>query len=377
MNTAKVRIERLDTYTYAPLKAAVERIFDAFPMDLKGKNVVIKPNLLLARAPENASTTHPNVVRAVCEAVISRGGKALIAESGGGPINRMSLTHLYEVTGMTEAAEKSGAELNFNTESEKLAFPQGRTKKEFLVLKVIKDADLVISVAKLKTHGFMKMTGAVKNLFGVIPGLHKTLVHKDLPGKPEFASMICDLALAIKPVLTVTDAIVGMEGEGPSGGTPKKCGLLLASGDPFASDLAASAVMGIKPEEAPILREAIERKLIGNDPYKLEIEGEELRRVITPFSFPGNKKSIVGLLPGAIRYPIEDRLRAYPFITDRCASCGRCAGICPQKTIHKGKDHFHVDIEKCIRCYCCHEICPEKAIDMVRKGRYASYGKNH
>ena len=377
MKQGRVRIEICNDYTYDPVKAAVERIFQDFPLDFEGKTVAVKPNLLLARAPENASTTHPTVVRAVCEAVISRGGKAVIAESGGGPLTRAALAHLYEVTGMARAAEESGAALNFDTESQKLPYPAGKTKKEFLVLNAIRNADLVIDVAKLKTHGFMKMTAAVKNLFGVIPGLHKAMVHKDLPGKPEFASMICDLTLAISPALTIIDAVVGMEGEGPSGGTPKKCGLLLGSDDPFAADLASCAIMGIRPEEAPIMREAIGRGLVENDPYKLDIEGETLEKVLSPFAFPGSKRSVLGLLPGVLRYSIEDRLRAYPYITGRCISCGRCAGICPQKTIKKGADHFCVDIDNCIRCYCCHEICPEKAIDMVRKGRYPRNGKHH
>ncbi len=377
MNVSKVRIEKAESYTYPGIKEAIERIFEAFPMELEGKKVAVKPNLLLARAPENASTTHPNVVRAVCEAVIARGGHPVITESGGGPITKASLAHLYEVTGMKKAAEESGALLNEDTEAETLRYPAGKTTKEFLVLRAIRSADVVISVAKLKTHGFMKMTGAAKNLYGVIPGLHKAMMHKDLPGKPEFASMICDLAGAVSPALTITDAVIGMEGEGPSGGTPKKCGLILASDDPFASDLAASAIMGIKPEDAPILREAIARGLIPDDPHALQYEGAKLDEVISPFAFPGNRKTILGLLPGILRYPIEDGRRAYPYITDRCVSCGRCAGICPQKTIHKGKTHFEVDISHCIRCYCCHEICPEKAIDMVRKGRYPKNGKRH
>ena len=181
------------------------------------------------------------------------------------------------------------------------------------------------------------------------------------------------MAEAISPALSITDAIVGMEGEGPSGGTPVRTGLLLASDDPFASDVLASSIMGIRAQEAPILREAIERKLAPSSVSSLTVEGDSWKGG-RPYQFPGDKKSLIGLLPGVLRYPVEDLTRAYPYISERCVSCGRCAGICPAKAISRGKERFRVDIGKCIRCYCCHEICPEKAIDMIRKGKYPKHG---
>ena len=373
MGSSTVIVRKVNTYEDPALGKAVEEAFDRFLPDLRDKTVAVKPNLLLARAPENASTTTPAVIAAVCRAVIRRGGRALIVESGGGPITPSSLEKLYGVTGMKKAAEESGAELNYDCSSERMLVPAGKTKKEFLILSAIRHADLIVNVAKLKTHGFMKMTAAVKNLYGTIPGLHKAMIHKDLPSKKAFASMICDLATALRPALSITDAVIGMEGEGPSGGTPIRTGLLLASDDPFASDVLAASVMGIKAQDAPILREAIERELAASSPEGLKIEGDDWRGG-RPYRFPGEKKSILGLLPGVLRYPIEDMTRAYPFISDRCVSCGRCAAICPQKTIKKGKDRFRVDISACIRCYCCHEICPEKAIDMIRKGKYPKNG---
>ncbi|MBQ4624789.1 MAG: DUF362 domain-containing protein [Clostridia bacterium] len=372
MATECVRLIGADTYQYEEIKRAVEEALDAFPLPMEGKRVAVKPNLLLARTPENASTTHPMVIRAVCEGVKNRGGKAIIAESGGGPITPITLRHLYDATGMTRAAEESGAELNFNCESVKVSLPHGKKVKEYLCLKVIREADLLINVAKLKTHGFMRMTAAVKNLFGVIPGLHKAMMHKDLPEKNDFAAMINDLCLSVKPDLSIIDGVVGMEGEGPSGGTPKKCGLLLASYNPFALDMVAAKIMGLPENEAPILRDAIRRGLIPSSADEIRVEGISLSEAINPFRFPGKRKSILGLLPGVLRYPIEDATRPYPYITKTCISCGKCAGICPQKTIFKNKElgRFQVEIKDCIRCYCCHEICPEKAIDMLKKRKY-------
>ncbi|MBR5868951.1 MAG: DUF362 domain-containing protein [Clostridia bacterium] len=372
MAKKRVRLIGAANYQYGAIKAAVEEVLENFPLPVSGKKVVVKPNLLLARTPENASTTHPMVIRAVCEGIRDRGGVVTIAESGGGPITPATLRHLYDATGMTKAAEESGAELNFNCESVKVALPEGKRVKEYLCLKVIREADFIINVAKLKTHGFMRMTAAVKNLFGVIPGLHKAMVHKDLPDKNDFAAMINDLCLSVKPALSIIDGVIGMEGEGPSGGTPKKCGLILASEDPFALDLVAAAVMGLPANEAPILRDAIRRGLVPDSTDEVEVEGIPLEEAVTPFQFPGTHKSIIGVLPGVLRYPIEDAVRPYPYITEACISCGKCAGICPQKTVFKSKElgRFCVKIKNCIRCYCCHEICPEKAIDMLKKRKY-------
>lgn len=372
MSEKRVRLIQADTYQYSIIRDAVEEALQAFPVSMEGKRVVVKPNLLLARSPENASTTHPSIVKAVCEGVIARGGQAIIAESGGGPITPGTLRQLYDTTGMTKAAEESGALLNYNCESVRVALPQGKKVKDFLCLRVIREADLIINVAKLKTHGFMCMTAAVKNLFGVIPGLHKAMMHKALPDKNEFAAMINDLCLTVKPALSLIDAVVGMEGEGPSGGTPKKCGLLLASNDPFALDLAASKIMGVTPNEAPILRDAIRRGLVPALAEELKIEGTSLNDAICPFYIPGSKRSILGVLPGVLRYPIEDATRPYPYISPGCAVCGKCAAICPQKAIKKDKEinRFRVEIKSCIRCYCCHEICPEKVIIMIKKRKY-------
>ena len=202
MRTGTVLVNSVSHYEQAAVDQAVEAAFQRFlPSGLAGKTVAVKPNLLLARTPENASTTHPAVVAAVCRAVVKRGGKALIAESGGGPITPSSLEKLYEATGMKKAAEESGAELNFDCSAEKMEVPEGKTRKEFLVLSAIRRADLIVSVAKLKTHGFMKMTASVKNLYGTIPGLHKAMMHREYPAKKDFASMICDLAEAFRPAV--------------------------------------------------------------------------------------------------------------------------------------------------------------------------------
>ena len=178
MKTGTVLVKSVSRYEKAAVDSAIEEAFQRFLPDLAGKTVAVKPNLLLARTPENASTTHPAVISAVCSAVIKRGGKALIVESGGGPITPSSLEKLYEVTGMKSAAEESGAELNFDCSSEKMTVPAGKTRREFLVLSAVRKADLIVNVAKLKTHGFMKMTAAVKNLYGTIPGLHKAMMHR-------------------------------------------------------------------------------------------------------------------------------------------------------------------------------------------------------
>lgn len=367
----KVHIEHVINYNTENIVPAIERIFNQFgDLDFNGKKIVIKPNLLLARKPENCSTTHPSVIAAVAKEVIKRGGKVVIAESGGGVYTASALKSLYKTTGMTEAAEISGAELNYDTGSSEIDYPEAKIKNKFLLLNPIKDADIIISVSKLKTHRFMKMTAAVKNLYGTIPGLVKAAYHSEFKTKDKFAAMLVDLCEAVHPDISIIDGIIGMEGEGPSGGSPKKSEVLIASVNPYAADLVACRIMGLKWNEAPVMKEAVLRSLINQNLELLEITGENIENVLSDYEFPDELFGFIAKLPGFLRYPVEMRRKPYPYISNRCILCGKCAETCPQHIISKGQKQYNVDISKCIRCYCCHEMCPVKAIDMIGKKQY-------
>lgn len=339
-----------------------------------GETIVIKPNLLMRKSPDEAVTTHPSVIETAASSVIGAGGRAVLADSPGGPLNTRVLQWVYKGCGLTEAAARSGAVLNFNTAETTVKVPAGGILAGITVLEEIAQADGVVSISKLKTHGLTRLTGAVKNLFGVIPGLKKMEYHFRMPGVEEFSAMLVDVARTVSPRLHIIDAVVGMEGEGPSGGEPVHIGLLLASTCPFTLDLVASALVGIKPEDVPTIAVSIKRGYISGDINKVRLLGDPVSLPRLRFRMPPKavdfdllKANSRGRLPGWLISALNRRLRPYPvFNRDACISCGECARICPAGAISIDKKFPVPDLDRCIRCFCCQELCPQRAVKINR-----------
>jgi uncharacterized protein (DUF362 family)/NAD-dependent dihydropyrimidine dehydrogenase PreA subunit len=339
-----------------------------------GETIVIKPNLLMRKSPDEAVTTHPTVIEAAARSVINAGGKAVVAESPGGPMNTRVLHWVYKGCGLTEAAARSGAVLNFNTAETTVKVPAGGILAGVTVLEEVARADGIVSISKLKTHGLTRMTGAVKNLFGVIPGLKKAEYHFRMPGAEEFSAMLVDVARAVSPRLHVIDAVTGMEGEGPSGGEPVHIGLLLAGTCPFTLDLVAAALVGINAEEVPTIAVSIKRGYISGDITKARLLGDpvslpRLRIRVPPKArdFDLLKANSRGSLPGWLINSINRRLRPYPgFSQEICIGCGECSRICPAGAISMDKKIPSPELDKCIRCFCCQELCPQRAVKINR-----------
>jgi len=340
-----------------------------------GEKIVLKVNLLQPTAPEKAITTHPAVVAAVGRMAKKEGARPVIADSPGGGYrySQKSLGGFYRKSGMDKAAEEAGIEVNLDATYQAVSFPGGDLVKRFEVITPVAEADGVFNLCKLKTHSFMSMTGAVKNNFGVIPGLAKPGYHGKLPGKSHFANMLLDLAEYVSPRLSIIDAVVGMEGEGPgAAGTPRRVGLLLASRSQLALDIVASEIMGLSQENNPVLVEAEKRGLyptrleqvqvIGADKSDLRIPGYKLPATIldgTGFrNLPWWQRALTPLF--------KDGFTLKPLVTrDRCTACGVCRDSCPMKVITiDGHNYAQIDDQDCIRCYCCHEMCPDDAIEL-------------
>ena len=323
-----------------------------------GEKITLKVNLLSASAPEKAVSTHPSIVASVGAMAKKEGAIPLIADSPGSGYryNRATLKKVYETCGMNDAAKRAGIEVNMDVGYKDVSFPQGKLIKRMKVINPVVQADGVFNLCKMKTHMFMHMTGAVKNNFGIIPGLPKVTYHAKMRSKDSFADMLLDLALYVSPRLSIMDAVLAMEGEGPGpAGTPRHVGLLLASESPLALDVAVGEIMSLPREQNPVLM-AAERR--GLTPYKIEdvnIVGEELSALkIFDYKFPKTLK-------GAARYPVV--------LQGRCVGCGVCMNACPQKSItivtNQDKKQAIIDPKNCIRCYCCHEMCPHKAVETV------------
>lgn len=273
---------------------------------------------------------------------------------------------------MEEAAQKTGAGLNFDTQSRTIGYAPGKTAHSFPIIQPVLDADIIINLGKLKTHGLTYYTGAVKNLFGVIPGLTKPVFHSRYPRMEDFCSMLVDLCECVKPHFSIIDGIIGMEGHGPTGGNPKAAKVLIGSTNPHAADLAAIQIMGFHPEQVPTILEAQKRGLIPGSYKELTLLGTPIKKLETRF-LPSRRegRKILKFLPRSLRPGMEDLLAPYPIIQqEKCIGCGDCVRTCPQNiiTISKNKKAV-IHYQKCIRCYCCQELCRKRAIQLKRKLR--------
>lgn len=366
-----VSIERCDDYDELKVYKAIEKAIDnlgGWGKYIKpGSKVAIKPNLLMCKKPEEAATTHPAVMKAVITQIQKAGGLVTIAESPGGPYNLSMLKHVYKMTGAERIADETGAILNYDLRVETICQPEAIYLKKFEFIKPLADADVVINLPKLKTHGSMTYTGAVKNMFGAVAGTSKTDLHMRMPDYNKFADCLIDIYLSTKPTLNIMDAIIGMEGYGPTSGDPKPIGLLLASTNGFSLDVTACKLVNLPLDLVPLLFQAKERGLIDEE---ITILGEQLENVaVKNFKIPehsadGSHRSI---RRGLTKY-FRPLLKPRPVIqSDLCAKCGDCVKNCPPKVIHmeKGKAPV-IDYKGCIRCFCCQELCSHNAVKIHR-----------
>ena len=374
MKRPQVSLVRCGTYALDEVRAAVRGVLAPLggigAWVRPGMRVLLKPNLLMRKHPDAAVTTHPVLVAAVAELVRDAGGRVLIADSPGGAYTERVLRGVYGACGMDETVAATGAELNLDTTARTVANPQAKYLKQLRLLTPVADADLVINLPKLKTHGQMVYTGAVKNLFGTVPGEDKSELHLRLAEYERFADALVDVYLAARPGLTIMDAVVGMEGAGPSAGDPRAIGLILAAPDAFALDLAALHIIGAPAARVPVLHQAMQRGLCPTAVADLECLGEPLDACrVAGFRIPhlNQQKSILFFENRFMQRISQRLLKPSPVVQrERCVGCGDCARSCPAKVIAIADKKAQIDLHGCIRCFCCQELCPVKAIEIVR-----------
>lgn len=336
-----------------------------------GQKVLLKVNLLMKKRPEEAVTTHPSVVEAVVRLVQEAGGIPIIGDSPGGPYTVNALRAIYARSGLQEVAERTGAILNEDVGQTTLQYPEGKLAKSLTVTNCVLAADVVIPISKLKTHGMMTFTGAVKILFGVIPGLLKAEYHFKMFKVYDFADLLVDIATWVKPTLNIMDGVVGMEGNGPSAGKPRNIGALIMSTDPFALDVVATDLIGLKPEKVPTIMAARVRGLTSRlDELQLKGDSRSLWRIqgfVIPKAVSTNFLDMVPL-PNNVKTFILNRVRPHPvFKHESCIGCSDCVNICPAKTIKMNENlRPVVDLEGCIRCFCCQELCPHQSVKVFK-----------
>jgi len=319
----------------------------------KGDKVLLKVNLLAAKTPEKAVTTHPEFVRAVAKAVRAAGGSPLIGDSPAGLFSKRALKKAYKRSGLEELAKEENIPLNYNTGSEKLDIPEGMRLKKSPFCDFVFDVDKIIALPKLKTQSFQYMTLSCKIMYGAIPGLTKAKYHAKFPRNMAFADMLLDILTLVKPQLYIMDGILAMEGPGPVGGDPVELGLALASTDPVAMDIAVCRTFGIEPVGIPVLKRAKIRNLWPEEIEYPLLNPEDV--IYKGFKLPSTAEHLVTGKKAPKKSPI---------ITDKCIGCGDCEEICPKEAVKVNDELAKINYSKCIRCFCCHEVCLEDAIKL-------------
>jgi len=327
-----------------------------------GDRVLLKPNMLSAKEPDLAVTTHPNVVRVVAELVREAGGIVLIGDSPGfGGFVRVA-----EKCGIYDAARESGAALVEFNEAVEL---QGiGTFRSIRLARAYYEADKIINLPKLKTHEMMTMTCAVKNLFGAVIGAEKAGWHlKAGSSRQLFARMLLEIYLLKKPALNIVDAVTAMEGNGPGSGDPIKLGLLIAGVNPVAVDVIAGRLAGIPADLLHIEREAASMGLPGALIKDILLCGSPIEAIPgIRFRLPAGLDVQFGLPPFLIR-ALKSHLTSYPAADVKtCVLCGICRDACPPAAITIQYSALSVDNTRCIRCWCCRELCPHNAMKTKR-----------
>jgi uncharacterized protein (DUF362 family)/Pyruvate/2-oxoacid:ferredoxin oxidoreductase delta subunit len=348
---------------YNTVKSAVDLLGGMAEFVRPGERVLIKPNMLAAKPPDKAVTTHPEVVRAVIRLVKDAGGVAVVGDSNAiGGFGRVA-----EVTGLAAVAGEEGAGIVELAEAVKVR--GSGVFKHFEVAMAVMEADAVINIPKAKTHGQMLLTLCVKNLFGCIPGRRKAQWHfKSGVDRDAFAAMLVELHGIVKPRLNIVDAVVGMEGNGPGSGDPKRLGIIAAGPDAISVDMVLSGILGVPADRLPTTKAAQKMGLAPKDAADITLLGDfgdiEAARV-KDFKLASSVDLEWGI-PGPLRKLLKEALTTKPRIdSKRCELCLMCHEACPARAISKGKDGLSIDYRECIRCFCCQEVCPIGAIDVV------------
>ncbi len=346
------------SYDREQIDNIIEKIFESSGIDFNGiKTAAVKPNLLMARSCDKFTTTHPLIVGGVVRALLKRGISDIkVFDCPGGPHSKTLIKTVYKATGMTDEV------------GEYLYYPEETVTVQsdghvFNVTSAVK-SDIVINLPKLKTHTLTGLSCAVKNIFGVVLGLQKSRLHYEAGSLENFSKHIVNLCKAVSPTLNIVDGIECMEGDGPSAGSKKDMGIILASTDPYTLDSAICDLIGMGAEQA--LTVAASGELI----QKYNVLGESEKFIKTQFVLPrtaldnASKLKIVGFFASIKSFIIKKK----PYIMNGCINCKQCAGICPANAI-TFTDKAQINYDKCIRCYCCHEICPVSEIG-VKKGLF-------
>ena len=367
---AKVALVACDSYddekVYNALKNGLDLLGGIASLVKPGEKIVLKPNVLIGSAREKCVCTHPAVFKAAGRIFLEAGVSLSCGDSpgfGGTALN-------MRLAGLKQVADELGIPVADFSKGTPVSNKEGLLVKRFTIADAVLAADGLVSLPKLKSHGLCRMTGAVKNQFGCVPGFLKNQQHARMADPFDFGTMLIDLNMVIKPRLCITDAVMAMEGNGPRNGKPRKIGALLISTDPVALDAVACKIIDLNPEFVPTMVPGEKAGLGTYHDENIGVVGENVADFICK-DFDVVRKPVEHAASGALRIFLKNRTNPRPVIDKAlCTKCGTCVRHCP--VTPKAVDWVNGDEKRppehnygrCIRCFCCQELCPEGAISI-------------
>lgn len=392
---SRLALIRMPEYDVAHLEQGLKMAYETLGLtDLftAGEQILIKPNLLSASGPERAVTPHPAVFEGLIRSLSPFG---LSLNYGDSPAVH-SPKSAAKASGLAAVAERFQIPLADFTQAVTFDLPDGVRLRQIQLAKGAAEADGLINLCKLKTHALTGMTGAIKNLYGVIVGAKKAQMHVQFPDTFSFTKMLAELNHAIRPRLHLIDAVVGMEGNGPMNGSPRRIGWLIVSTDPVAADTAGAILIGYNPIDLAIITSAeaaglgtaqadqIETWII--DPKTSTIEPPvylselQAKIAISDFVRPHLASSLMTRLTKISGPLLRRYFLARPVIHEAdCTRCGQCVRACPvePKALDQSQSSAVplYQYERCIRCYCCQETCPHGAITVEPSPLSRAWGR--
>ncbi|MCL2688244.1 MAG: DUF362 domain-containing protein [Chitinispirillia bacterium] len=370
-----VAIVKCGSYDALEAEAAVNKgltlLGGAQRFAAQGEKILFKPNILWPTNPDKCVVTHPAVFEAVLKAFKPTGASLLFGDSPGG---LQSPESALKKCGHFQLAEPLGAQIADFVHGESVSHPNGLTSKRLLIAKGVLDADAVISIPKLKTHGLTRLTGAIKNQYGCVPGMVKGQYHAQFPDLHEFSKLLVDVCGVVNPRLYIMDAVMGMEGNGPQSGDPRFIGVLLFSTDPVALDATAAKIIDLDPAFIPTSAPGLEAGLGTYKSDEIELVGDTLEQFVIK-DYNVVKKPVKSMPETPFLKNLRRLVNSAPVIDKKaCTKCGRCIEVCPVDPKPIGWKKANAprvgvpiyNYRECIRCFCCHEMCPSRAIHIKK-----------
>lgn len=372
-NRNVVAVVELEDYNSENIQHALTKVFNLLEIDdfVEDKSVLVKPNAL---APSKHAYTPPEMVGGVVKFLTERNAENILVGDSTMTKNLSSLT--LKRSDIQEFAEDAGARIINFFESDRikvsLKIPAHEREDTLYLPQEIGDYDMIVNLPKLKTHKGYVYTGAIKNLFGLLS--NKMAMHMTHKNKQHFQQHLADIYFSVEEtnntdmpkVLTIMDAVIAMEGNGPRGGDPRKVGLLIAGFNPAAIDIVGYSLMNGNPRDLEAINSVARRTGLEAKISALDIRGvEDINKyVIKNFKKPKIATLKKDQVRKGLMAKIADKAMRISIKIDqkKCVLCKQCVNHCPAEAMFEKDGKVIIDYEACVECFCCGESCPNDAV---------------